>query len=75
MFVSVRDTSPFVSSAQAVAILRQETGRPRASRTSLKYLVDAGRITPVVIHARCSLYDPDQVAAVARSLVVGGGVE
>ena len=72
MFVSIRDTSPLVSSSQAVAILRKETGRPRASRQSLKYLVDAGRITPVVIHARCSLYDPSEVAAVARALVSGG---
>ena len=68
----MQDLSQYVSSAQAVAILRQETGRPRASRQSLKYLVDAGRIKPIVIHRRCSLYDPRQVAAVARALVAGG---
>lgn len=61
-----------VSSQEAVAILRREARRPRASRASLKYLADHGRIQPVKIHSTCNVYDADQVASVARSLVSGG---
>jgi maltooligosyltrehalose synthase len=71
----MQDLSKYVSSGQAVAILRQEAGRPRASRQSLKKLVRLGLVTPIRVHTTCNLYDPRQVAAAARALVGKGGAE
>lgn len=66
------DQAKLISGGQALEILRQETGRPNASRQSLKYLVDAGKIDPIRIHPRFNLYDPAEVRRVARALVSGG---
>lgn len=67
----MQDLSQYVSSAQAVTILR-EAGRPRASRQTLVTLVRLGRVKPIRVHTRCNLYDRNEVAAVARALVGGG---
>lgn len=65
-------SSEFVSSGQAVAILRAVAQRPTASRASLKSLADRGLIQAHTVHCRRKLYDPDQVRAVAAKLAGGG---
>lgn len=62
----------FISSGQAVRILREVADRPRASRSFLKMLVDRGLILANPVHARCSIYDPSQVREVASRLGRGG---
>ena len=60
--------SQYVSSARAVEILREATQRPNVSRSTLKWLADKGLLEARPVHARCKVYDPDQVRAVAAQL-------
>lgn len=61
-----------VQSADALAIIRQIANRQHYSRQALNNLVQTGRINPTRVGARFNLYDPLEIAAVARSLRKGG---
>ena len=63
--------SSLVTSQQALSILRDVAGRPRATRCSLKCIVQRGLLTPIEVHPRCFLYDQEQVRAVAAKLAGG----
>lgn len=55
-----------ISSKQAVAIINEVTGRS-GCRTTLKYWADHGRIQRFPIHAKCALYDADEIRQVAMN--------
>ncbi len=55
-----------IGSSKALEIIREV--RPRASRGSLKALVDRGLITVEPIHARRFAYDADEVKSLAARL-------
>lgn len=63
-----------VQSADALAIIRQIANRQHYTRQALNRLVQSGRINPMRIGAHFSLYDPLEVAAVARQLKKGGAI-
>lgn len=59
-------SSKRVGSGKALKILREV--RPRASRGSLKALVDRGLLTAELLHARRFTYDADEVRTLAAKL-------
>ena len=61
-----------VQSADALAIIRRIANRQHYSRQALNRLVQSGRINPMRIGAHFSLYDPLEIAAVARQLKKDG---
>ena len=65
------DSKTLVSSATALKIFREKSGRATANRRSLKAHCDTGEIVPVKIHCRKFAYDPAQVAEVAARLAGG----
>lgn len=72
MFVSVGNATLLIPCSEALAIIRRIANRQHYSRQALNRLVQSGRINPMRIGAHFSLYDPLEVAAVARQLRKGG---
>ena len=54
-----------LSSGQVIKAVEQATGR-KIYPATLKYWSDTGRVTRTAIHARCGMYDPEEVIAVAK---------
>lgn len=63
-----------ISCGDALAIIRQIANRQHYSRQALNKLVQSGRINPIRLGAKFSLYDPLEIAAVARQLKKGGAI-
>jgi len=55
-----------ITSKQAVEIIREIAGG-KPDRNMLKHWADLGRIDRVAIHARCALYDEEQIREVAKT--------
>lgn len=55
-----------INSKDAIAIIAEVTGN-KGSRTTLKAWADQGRIRRVPIHAKCAMYDPDEIRQAAMN--------
>lgn len=62
----------FITSAEAVAIWRDLTKRPNATRSSLSYWTVRGFIRAKKIHTTCWVYHRDDVEMVAKRFACGG---
>lgn len=55
-----------IGSKQAVEIVKEVAGG-KPDRTVLKRWSDTGRIKRVAVHAKCALYDADEVRQAAKT--------